>query len=76
MLARIYALVWFSIVAISVALYLGGMFNEQALLLVGFVTATLVFMGMMVVVPLSISKKHAPKIWVDENNRILRRKRI
>lgn len=76
MLVRNYALVWFSIVAISAALYLGGIFNEQALLLVGFVTAALVFMGMMVVVPLSVSNKHAPKVLMDEKNKILRRTRI
>jgi hypothetical protein len=76
MLARNYALVWFSIVAISAALYLGGIFNEQALLLVGFVTAALVFMGMMVVVPLSVSKQRAPKVSMDGKNKILRRKRI
>jgi hypothetical protein len=58
MLARIYALVCFFIVASSAAMYLGGILNEQALLLFGFVTVALVVMWMMLVVPMSISKKH------------------
>lgn len=61
MLARIYAFMWLLLAGTAASLYFSGYLNEKVLLLAGFATAALVFMGMMVVVPLSVSKQSAPR---------------
>lgn len=59
MLTRMYALMWFLLAGTTVGLYLGGQLNEQALTVVGFFTATLVFIGMSVMLPSSVSQESA-----------------
>ena len=61
MLLRIYALVWFLTVGTTATLYLGGFFNEQVLIVLGFLTAMLVFTGIVAVLPWWLNKQYAPK---------------
>ncbi len=59
MLARIYGLMWFLLAGTTALLFVGGELNDQALTVVGFFTATLVFIGMSVMLPLSVSRQSA-----------------
>jgi hypothetical protein len=59
MLTRIYGLVWFFLAATVVGLHLGGYLNEQVLTMVGFLTATLVFIGMSILLPVSVAQRSA-----------------
>ena len=57
MVGQVYALMWLSFASVMTALYLGGSLDGQLLAAVGFVAATLVFIGMSVVLPLSVSQQ-------------------
>ena len=59
MFARLYGLMWVLLAGTAASLYLGGQLNEQILTIVGFLIATLVFIGMSVMLPLSVSKSLA-----------------
>ncbi len=54
MFAKIYALIILLVSAAAAGLYIGGMFTEQLFLLLGLLAVTLVFMGMLVEVPMSV----------------------
>jgi hypothetical protein len=57
MFAKLYALVWFLIVGVLTALYLGGFVAEQLLVPIGMLAVTLVFIGMVVIVPMQIIRQ-------------------
>lgn len=59
MRVRTYALVWFLLGGITAALYIAGSLSALTLTVVGFVTATLVFIGMALLLPVSVSQRHA-----------------
>ena len=59
MLARIYAIMWFLLAGTTAGLYVGGYVNDQILTVVGFFTAMLVFIGMSVLLPVSVSQRSA-----------------
>jgi len=55
MFERFYAGLWFAVALVSSALYLTGSFNPVVLVVFGFVTLGLVFMGMMCVLPTTVA---------------------
>jgi hypothetical protein len=59
MLVRLYAFIWFLFAATTAGLYFGGQLNEQILTVVGFFAVTLVFVGMSVLLPVSVSQRSA-----------------
>jgi hypothetical protein len=59
MLARIYALMWFLVAGTTAGLYFGGHLNDHTLTVVFFFTATLVFIGMSILLPSSVSQRSA-----------------
>jgi hypothetical protein len=59
MLARIYGLLWLILAAVTAGLYFAGNLNELAATVLGFGVATLVFMGMSVMLPVSVSGRYA-----------------
>lgn len=61
MVIRIYALIWLLAAASAGFLYLAGFFNELTLTVFGFIFSTLVFMGLVAVVPWWIDKHHSWK---------------
>ncbi len=61
MLLIIYILIWFAIAAAAGVLYLTGNFNEMVLMLFGFLTTTLVFLGMIAVLPWWVSQPFSPQ---------------
>ena len=56
MLGRLYARMWFLLAGATAGLYFGGFLNELILTVIGFFTATLVFIGMSILLPLSVSQ--------------------
>lgn len=56
MLIRTIALFWFLIVGMTVSSYLAGFLNARVLIPVGMFTAMLVFLGMMMAGPLTMTK--------------------
>ncbi|MBK9154329.1 MAG: hypothetical protein IPM25_08950 [Chloracidobacterium sp.] len=56
MLIRTIALFWFLIVGMTVSSYLAGFLNAGFLIPVGMLTAMLVFLGMMMAGPLTMTK--------------------
>lgn len=59
MLKRIYALMWLLLAGTTAGLHFGGYLNEHALTVVFFFTATLVFIGMSILLPWSVSQRSA-----------------
>ena len=57
MLGRIYGLLWATLAATTLGLYFAGYLTELALTLVGFLTATLVFIGMAVMLPVAVGEQ-------------------
>ncbi len=57
MVIKIYALTWLVLLAAGCFLHFTGNFNEVTLMLFGFVLTTLVFTGLVAVLPW----------WVDKN---------
>ena len=62
---KIYALVWFLMATIAVATYAGGFFNEFTLTIFGFISTTLVFMGLVAVLPSWVDDKYSPKYYAE-----------
>lgn len=58
--AKIYALMWFLAIIGAGAVYLTGWFNDTALVIFGFVLATLVFSGVVAVLPSLINHYYSP----------------
>lgn len=54
MILRAYALAWILFVSLAGSLYLTGAVNAILLVIFGMITALLTFIGMILVVPLSI----------------------
>ena len=61
MLLIIYILAWFLVAATAGVLYLTGSVNEISLTLFGFLAMTLVFMGIVAVLPWWVSQPYSPK---------------
>lgn len=57
MLMEKYVLTWFLLAGAGIALYLGGLVSDHLLMLGGLAMAGLVFMGMVIVVPLSLNEQ-------------------
>ena len=59
MILIIYALIWLFAAAFAGFLYFTGNFNELTLTVFGFIFSTLVFMGMIAVLPWWVDKKYS-----------------
>ncbi len=59
--AKIYALVWLLTAAVAGITYLAGFINEITTVIFGFVFSTLIFMGMVAVLPSVVDEHYAPK---------------
>ena len=60
MLLRKYALVWLLMMGMAGTLYSTGLVDEMTMVLIGFVSVTLVFIGMVAVLPWW-THHHAPE---------------
>ena len=61
MSTRMYALIWFFTAAAGAALYLFGELGTGAQMAAGFFTATVVFMGVVAVLPRWMENHFAPR---------------
>ena len=61
MVLIIYALIWLLTAASVGILYFTGNFNELTMTVSGFISATLVFMGMTAVLPWWVDKRYSWK---------------
>ena len=61
MILGIYALIWLFAALSAGLLYVTGNFNELTLTVFGFIFSTLVFMGIIAVLPWWVDKKYSPK---------------
>ena len=61
MLILIYALIWLLTGASAGLLFFTGNFNELTMTVFGFIFSTLVFMGLVVVLPWWVDKAYSPK---------------
>ena len=61
MVTKIYALVWVLIGAIASLFYFTGNFNEVILTVFGFVFSTLIFAGLVAVLPWWIDRRYSWK---------------
>ena len=59
MLAAIYALIWLLTMMSAGFLYFTGNFNEMTLNVFGFIFSTLVFMGIVAVLPWWVDKRYS-----------------
>ena len=59
MLVRLYAVMWVLLAAATAGFYFGGYLNERLATVVGFFAATLVLLGMSVLLPISISQRES-----------------
>jgi len=57
MLVRLYAFMWILLAMATASFYFSGYLNEQVVTVVGFVSATLVVMGMSILLPLSVGQR-------------------
>ena len=57
----IYALTWFLISAAAGAVYLTGNFDETTMTIFGFMFSTLIFAGLVAVVPFLVDDHHSWK---------------
>lgn len=60
--AKIYGLVWFLVAATAGGAYLTGFFNEITLTIFGFVVSTLVFFGIVAMLPALMNDHYSPKL--------------
>jgi hypothetical protein len=61
MVVMIYALIWLLTAASAGLLYFTGNFNELTMTVFGFIFSTLVFMGMVAVLPWWVDKQYSWK---------------
>jgi len=61
MVIIIYALIWLLTTASAGLLYFTGNFNELTMTVFGFIFSTLVFMGILAVLPWWVDKHYSPK---------------
>ena len=61
MMIMIYALIWLLTGASAGLLYFTGNFNELTMTVFGFIFSTLVFMGMIAVLPWRVDKQYSWK---------------
>ena len=61
MILNIYALVWLLAAVSAGLLYLTGNVSELTLTVFGFIFSTLVFMGIIAVLPWWVDRKYSPK---------------
>ena len=61
MVAIVYALIWLLAAASAGLLLITGNFNDLTLAVFGFIFSTLVFMGMIAVLPWWVDKKYSWK---------------
>ena len=59
MILQVYALAWILFASLAGTLYLTGMVEAISLVILGMIAALLAFIGMIVVVPLSVSTSHS-----------------
>ena len=59
MCVRLYAFMWALLAAATASFYFGGYLSERLVTVVGFFAATLVLIGMSVLLPISISQRSA-----------------
>ena len=59
MVVIIYALIWLLTMASAGILYFTGNFNELTMIVFGFISSTLVFMGMIGVLPWWVDKRYS-----------------
>jgi hypothetical protein len=59
--AKIYALVWLLTAAFAGIAYFTGYINEITTVIFGFVFSTLIFMGIVAVLPFLVNEHYAPK---------------
>jgi len=57
MLVRLYAFMWILLAMATVSFYFSGYLSEHVLTVVGFLSATLVVIGMSVLLPLSVRQR-------------------
>ena len=57
MLVRLYAVMWILLAAAAASFYFTGYLSEQVVTVVGFFAATLVVIGMSVLLPLSVRQR-------------------
>ena len=60
--AIIYAFVWFAVMATALVVYLTGNLNSTAMVALGFISSTLIFMGLIAVLPSLMNEHHASKL--------------
>lgn len=63
MVARIYGLVWFFVLAAAGVLYFTSSFNEITLPIFGFVFSTLVVMGFVAILPSLLDDHFSPETY-------------
>ena len=66
MMTKIYALVWFLVVASAGLVYFTGNSNELTLTVFGFIFATLAFMGIVAVLPWWVDRHFSWKYKVSQ----------
>lgn len=57
MFTRSYRLMWLVLAGLTAILYFAGYLNEHISTVVGFLTATLVFVGMAILLPWSVGQQ-------------------
>jgi hypothetical protein len=60
-IAKIYGFVWFLAAATAAAAYLSGFSDEITLTIFGFVFSTLVFLGIVAVLPVLMNEHYSPR---------------
>ena len=60
--AIIYAFVWFVVIAATLVVFVTGNLSSTALITLGFISSTLIFMGLIAVLPLWMNAHHASKL--------------
>ena len=59
MVTKIYAWVWFVVAGVATLTYFTGNFNELTLTVFGFVFSTLLFAGLVMVLPWWLDKQYS-----------------
>lgn len=59
---KLYALTWLFVAAAALATFMTGSFNSVSLTVFGFVVSTLIFMGLVAVLPALTNEHYSRKI--------------